>query len=270
VAGEAETGCPTVPKVACERASTRRAIALLAIGAALAPWLAALLLPSFAQPQMYHDFADQRTLWRIPHAANVMSNLGFVAVGSWGLVALVRGSMNFAAAPGARKAWLVMFVGVALTGFGSAYYHLAPSDPTLVWDRLSMALAFAGLVAGTLADRAPRLSGPALVALTATAIGSVVGWAVGGDLVPYLSMQASYVVAALLATALIDSPYTHGKWLIGAVALYAGAIVCERLDVPIDAAMDGWISGHTLKHLLAAAAAGLIGLMLVRRTVAVV
>jgi hypothetical protein len=233
----------------------------------LGPWIAALLLPSFAQPQSYHDFADQRTLWGIPHAANVVSNLGFVAVGSWGLVALVRRSMNFSG-PGARKAWLAMFVGVALTGFGSAYYHLAPSDPTLVWDRLPMALGFAGLVAGTLVDRAPRLGGPVLIALAATAIGSVVGWAVGGDLVPYLSMQASYVVAALLATALIASPYTHGKWLIGAVALYGVALLCERLDVPIDDALGGWISGHTLKHLLAAAAAAVIGLMLVRRTMA--
>lgn len=268
MAVEAEPRSPALQNVIDERASIRRVITLLALGAALAPWLAALLLPSLAQPQSYHDFADQRTLWRIPHAANVVSNLGFVAVGSWGLVALVRGSMNLAAGSGARKAWLVMFLGVALTGFGSAYYHLAPSDPTLVWDRLPIALAFAGLVAGTLADRAPRLSRPVLIALAATAIGSVVGWAICGDLVPYLSMQASYVVAALLATTLITSPYKHGKWLIGAVALYGAAIVCERLDVPIDAALGGWVSGHMLKHLLAAAAAGLIGLMLVRRTMA--
>lgn len=265
---DAERGSPALPNVIDERASTRRVIALLALGTALAPWLAALLLPSFAQPQSYHDFADQRTLWGIPHAANVMSNVAFVAVGAWGLAAFVRGSMNFAAGSGARKAWLVMFVGVALTGFGSAYYHLAPADSTLVWDRLPMALGFAGVVAGTLSDRAPRLGGPVLIAVTATALGSVAGWAVGGDLVPYLLMQASYVVAALLATALIGSPYTHGKWLIGAVALYAGAIVCEQLDVPIDAALGGWVSGHTLKHLLAAAAAWLIGLMLMRRTMA--
>lgn len=266
MAAEAEPGSRTLPNVTGERVSTRRAIALLALGAALGPWLATLLLPSFGQPQSYHDFADQRTLWGIPHAANVASNLAFVAVGSWGLVALVQRSMNFSAGPGARKAWLVMFVGVALTGFGSAYYHLAPSDPTLVWDRLPMALGFAGVVAGTLADRAPRLGGPVLMALAVTAIGSVVGWAVGGDLVPYLSMQVSYVVAALLATALIASPYSHGKWLIGAVALYGVALLCERLDVPIDDALGGSISGHTLKHLIAAAAAGLIGLMLVRRT----
>ncbi len=247
----------------------RRAIALLALGAALAPWLVALLAPPLAQPQSYHDFADQRTLWRIPHAANVLSNLAFVAVGSWGLAALVRGSMNFGVAPGARKAWFVMFLGITLTGIGSAYYHLAPCDSTLVWDRLPMALAFAGLVAGTLADRAPSLSGPVILALAATAIGSVVAWAVSGDLVPYLSMQAGYVVVVLLATALIGSPYTRAGQLFGAVALYAGAIVCERLDVPIDAALGGLVSGHTLKHLLAAAAAWLIGLMLTRRRVAI-
>lgn len=246
------------------RGAVRRAttVALLALVATIAPWLAAVLLPPLAQPQSYHDFADQRALWGIPHALNVVSNLAFVVVGGWGLRAIARGSTNFDAAGAARLAWLMMFCGVTLTGAGSAYYHLDPSDATLVWDRLPMALAFAGLVAGTLTDRAPRFGAPMLIALVSTALGSVVAWAISGDLVPYLAVQASYAATALLATALIRSPYTHAGWLIGALALYAGAIVCERLDRPIDVALGSAVSGHTLKHLLAAAAALMICRML--------
>src|SRR5262245_34834311 len=128
---------------------SRLAIDLIALATALAPWLLGAWLPPLAQPQAYHDFADQRTLWGIPHALDVLSNLGFIAVGLWGLVAAARGRFNFSLAPTARAAWLAMFVGLTLTGLGSAFYHLAPSDPTLVWDRLPMALAFSGLVAGT-------------------------------------------------------------------------------------------------------------------------
>ena len=242
-------------------------VALIALCAALAPWLVAALLPPLAQPQWYHDFADQRTLWHIPHGWNVLSNLAFVAVGLWGLRSCARGTMNFAPGSGAaRLAWFVMFAGVTLLGAGSAYYHLAPSDATLLWDRLPMALAFSGLVAGTLADRAPRWGGPMLVVLIVTAIGSVVGWATSGNLGPYLAMQASYVAAALLATALIRSPYTHADWLVGAIPLYAVAIGLERFDRPIDAALGSVISGHTLKHLLAAAAVLVIGCMLELRT----
>lgn len=242
------------------------AVALLALAATIVPWLAAALLPTLVQPQAYHDFADQRTLWGIPHALNVVSNLAFVLAGGWGLRAIARGSMNFDAAGAARRAWLIMFTGVTLTGAGSAYYHLEPTDATLVWDRLPMAIAFAGLVAGTLTDRAPQFAGLMLIALIATALGSVVAWAIGGDLVAYLAVQVTYAIVALLATVLIRSPYTHAGWLLGGLALYAGAVVCERLDRPIEAALGGAVSGHTLKHLLAAAAALVICRMLEART----
>ena len=36
----------------------------------------------------------------------------------------------------------VLFLGILLTGFGSAYYHLEPNDQTLFWDRLPMAISF--------------------------------------------------------------------------------------------------------------------------------
>jgi len=240
----------------------RLAIDLIALATALLPWLAGTWLPPLAQPQSYHDFADQSTLWGIPHALDVLSNFGFIAVGLWGLFAAARGRFNFSLAPTARSAWLAMFVGLTLTGLGSAFYHWAPSDPTLVWDRLPMALAFSGLVAGTLADRTQRAGWVLLVPLVATAVGSVIAWAISGNLVPYLAVQVTYVVAAIFATATLRSPYTHAGWLFGALGAYAGAFACERLDVAISNALGGVVSGHTLKHLLAAAAVLVLGRML--------
>ena len=71
-------------------------IALMALCAAAAPWLVASVLPPMAQPQSYHDFADQRTLWGIPHALNVLSNLPFVVVGLDGIAgAREPGSIRF-------------------------------------------------------------------------------------------------------------------------------------------------------------------------------
>src|SRR5439155_7301219 len=59
---------------------------LALIGLTVAAGGAALAAPRLAQPQWYHDFADQRCLLRIPHALNVLSNLPFVLVGILGVL----------------------------------------------------------------------------------------------------------------------------------------------------------------------------------------
>ena len=46
------------------------------------------------------------------------------------------------AAMSARRSWFVFFLGVALVFLGSGYYHYAPNDDSLVWDRLPMTVAF--------------------------------------------------------------------------------------------------------------------------------
>ena len=49
--------------------------------------------------------------------------------------------------------YLTLFEGVALTALGSGYYHLAPDNARLVWDRLPMTIGFMGLLAAVLAER---------------------------------------------------------------------------------------------------------------------
>ena len=46
----------------------------------------------------------------------------------------------------ARLVWGIFFASVAMVFAGSAYYHAAPDDDQLVWDRLPTTLAFTGLV----------------------------------------------------------------------------------------------------------------------------
>jgi hypothetical protein len=247
---------PSEP-LAADRARVALTLALLAL---LAPPLAALVLPSMPQPQAYHDFADQRTWLGVPHALNVLSNLPFLLVGAAGLALLARRTMS--TPPATRPPWTVLFVGVTATAFGSAWYHLDPNDATLVWDRLPMALGFAGLVAGTLIDRMPRWHLPVLAAFVIVGPASVLGWAASDNLVPYLVMQAGFIAVALAVTALVPSPYTHAGALYGAAALYAAAMICERLDRPIYALLGESVSGHTIKHLLAAAAIWVVYRML--------
>src|SRR5213078_1427388 len=94
------------------------------------------------QSTEYHRFADQRTLLGIPHALNVLSNVPFLLVGVAGLLYLTTPEARRAGGtvdePIIRVAYLCLFAGVGLTAFGSTYYHLDPTNKTLVWDRLPM------------------------------------------------------------------------------------------------------------------------------------
>ncbi len=255
-------------RAAVERSSTAR-IDLLALCALIAPWLAAWLLPAFAQPQSFHDYADQWIWLGLPHAADVLSNLPFLVVGALGLHYTLHGWRNKTGdAFGAqRNAWpyALLFLGVLLTAFGSAWYHAQPNDMTLVWDRLPMALGFAGLIAGTLVDRAPLRTLWWLPAFAAVGAGTVIHWHVTANLVPYLVMQAGFIAAALIATACIPSRFTHANRIYAAASLYVLALVFERLDHPVHVLLGGWISGHTLKHLVACAAILVVYFMLRNR-----
>ena len=47
--------------------------------------LGLLLVGPIAQPEHFHEFADRRTMFGVPNAADVLSNAGFAIVGLWGL-----------------------------------------------------------------------------------------------------------------------------------------------------------------------------------------
>src|SRR5262249_29426249 len=114
-------------------------------------------LPLLPQDLSYHAFADDRTMLGVPNFLNVASNLPFLVVGVLGLRLLLRLDAVRPDGPVLERAerWplLVLFVGVLLTAFGSAYYHLAPDNERLVWDRLPMTVAFMGFFASMIGER---------------------------------------------------------------------------------------------------------------------
>lgn len=225
------------------------AVGLIAAGVTFA-------LPPVAQDPAYHDFADRRRLWGVPNALDVLSNAPFVIVGVLGLRRVRRHPRG---AAWERAAFLVLFGGVALTGVGSAWYHLAPTTTTLFWDRLPMTLAFMPILALTLGERVSGRAGPWLLPLClAVGIGSVVHWRLGeaagaGDLRLYGLVQFFPMLAIPLALALFPRRWIRGADLLVAVGWYALSKVFEALDAPIFA-LGGIVSGHTLKHLAGAAA----------------
>ncbi len=143
---------------------------------AIAVGIAALLVPRTSQPLSYHHFADQRGWFGVPNFGDVASNLLFLLAGVWGLVFLFgRSGRGQFIDPQERWPYVFVFVGLVLTTFGSAYYHLAPDNARLVWDRLPMTIVFMPLVAALIAERINITLGLWLLpVLIATGVASVI------------------------------------------------------------------------------------------------
>lgn len=232
----------------------------LLAASALACIVAAIVTPPMAQPLSYHAFADCRTIWSIPNFFNVLSNLPFLVGGALGLAVIWRGGGAFID-PREQLPYLVFFLGGLLTALGSAYYHLAPDNPRLVWDRLPMTLGFAGLVAAAIAERADlRLGLKSLWPLLAVGAGTVIYWYAtermgAGNLIPYALYQGwSILVIVLLIAVFPARRYSHGGLLVWAAGWYGIAKVFETYDLGVFRLTGGLMSGHTIKHVLAACA----------------
>jgi hypothetical protein len=212
------------------------------------------------QPLSYHAFADCRAIWSVPNFFNVVSNLPFLAGGAVGLAQVLRAGGGFID-PRERLPYLVFFLGAFLTCFGSAYYHAAPDNQRLVWDRLPMTLGFAGLVSAAIAERVDLEIGlRSLWPLLALGVASVIYWyaserAGAGNVIPYAAYQAwSILVIVLLIAAFPAKRYSHAAGLAWAAVFYGAAKAFETFDLAVYRALGGTLSGHTIKHLFAAAA----------------
>lgn len=212
-----------------------------------------LLAPPIAQNPAYHHFADRRRLLGIPNLLNVVSNLPFAAVGALGL--LFAGRRKEAFTRGwERAAFATMFAGIGLTALGSTYYHLAPDNSTLFWDRVPMTIVFTSLFAIVIGDRIGLEAGRRLfLPLVAAGFASVLYWKWTGDLRFYGLVQYFPMLAIALMLLLFPRTHTGTAWLVGAMGWYALAKIFEALDARIYA-LGQVVSGHTLKHLAAGAA----------------
>jgi peptidoglycan/LPS O-acetylase OafA/YrhL len=221
-------------------------------------WPLAFVLVSFAdripQDPAFHAFAPSGSWWGIPHFWNVSSNLALVAAGGVGLVSVSRSPRRN---PNAASA--VFFVGLVLTGFGSAYYHLDPTDRTLIWDRLPMTIAFMALfiaVAGAcLESRSVQRLLPVALLVGAA---SVLWWAWSeahgvGDLRYYAVVQFLPLLLVPLLLAFRPPRDLRARWIWIMILLYGGAKLCEYLDTEIAALLPFGFTGHGVKHLLSGA-----------------
>ena len=238
---------------------TTRIVALAALSALIAA--AAFVLPPMVQPAGYHDFADHREWLGVPNFLNCASNIALLVVGLLGLrLTLERRSFVAFVRHAERIPCGIFFASLALTCFGSFWYHLAPDDPRLVWDRLPMALGFMAFLAMVIAERVGMRAG--LVSLTPLLLfgaGSVWYWqwsaARGAEnVLPYVVVQYYSALLVLALIALLPPRYSHGWLIVSAFAWYVAAKAAELFDHQIFA-FGQVVSGHTLKHLLAAVSA---------------
>ena len=199
-------------------------------------------LPPLLQSQAYHQFADQREILGIPNFWNVVLNLPFIAIGAGGLLKFHRDPTT-----------AVLFTGLFLTGFGSSYYHLDPNDGTLFWDRLPMTLCFAAILAAVVEERVDARAGAMLLRpMLAIGIFSLLLWRWTDDLKLYAWAQFFPFVSIIVILQLFPPRYTGSLFWAAAVALYGLAKVLELFDAPIYS-LGHVVSGHTLKHVIAAA-----------------
>ena len=238
------------------RRITRRETGLL-IGVCLG-LLAALFGPSVAQSEHYHAFADQRVLFAVPLAMDVLSNLPFAIAAVWGLLALYRSPAHTQSVGDKPQASLaaLFFGGLLITAICSGYYHLQPHNPSLVIDRLGMVIAFAGLLGVAVADRVSNRAGIATAAFVLAVGPLTVGiWADSGNLLPWVLLQGG---GMLLIAALAVCGCAKDAWnlrLLPVVIFYAAAKLCELGDHQVFEWTSEMISGHSLKHIVAAFAA---------------
>ena len=210
-------------------------------------------LPPLAQPLSYHQFADQRAIFGVPHSFDVLSNLAFLISGVTGLFFALRAGKTLDA--GTRWAFATLFVGLILTSAGSAYYHLAPDNQRLVFDRLPMIIAMSGCIGAVIADRFGGSTAWSLAAMIALGLWTVHHWNVGeqtghGDLRWYVLYQGLVMIVGALLLLFFPSRNGATPAFVIAVTGNVAAKLFELLDKPVFA-LGGIISGHTLKHLSA-------------------
>lgn len=217
--------------------------------------ISVLFFEPMAQDTSYHQFADVSTAFGIPNAWNVLSNIPFILIGMFGLIE-TRKLYRERSGESWFMACQVFFVGLILTGLGSAYYHLSPENVTLVWDRLPMTISFMAFFSFILSMHiSQRVGAIALWPLLVIGLASVLYWSYtegigAGDLRFYAVVQ--FLPMLLMPIILLMFPVSSYKkkyvWIL--IALYVVAKLMEYFDANIYQVLS--ISGHTIKHIIAA------------------
>lgn len=212
--------------------------------------LVAVVAPSVEQPAHYHAFADQRSLLGIPHAMDVFSNLPFLLLGLLGLTRLAQ-----VLDPHRRSLALLMCLGLLLTFAGSSVYHLAPNDHSLLYDRLGMLVLFSGILSLATADRlGPAAARGVLLAVALGGAASLWAWQASDNLLPWILLQAGGMLVLVSLSFCRAQSGGYGFRLGLCVAWYTLAKLFELTDDHLFHLSGELLSGHSIKHVLSAAA----------------
>ncbi len=240
----------------------------------LALLLIASLAPAWQVPASYHQFADQRGWGLLPHALDVLSNLCFAAWGIAGLAALQRWRQRHrrslrlpqrklvARARNERRVYAMarlFFWGLLATTAASAFYHWQPDDLGLAVDRAGMVLAFAGLLglgaALHIGTRAAAVLAVGVVLAGALGLGLALAT---GNTTPWTTLQLGGLLLVMAFGCLpsyhAGAPLLRVNWW-AVLAWYALAKLLETVDASVFALTGQWVSGHSLKHIVASFAA---------------
>jgi hypothetical protein len=223
------------------------------IGAVLGLAAVAAAGPHVPEPAQYQHFVDSRTWLGVPNAGDVLSNLAFLVAGVCGFVALRRAGASLSRMQRATAA--LFFGGLVLTAACSTWYHLAPDAARLVVDRSGMALAFAGLLGFAAAEKVSDRAAGALVAAMLLASPWALSEAAHGDVLAWAVLQFGGMALLVGMAAMRSRAGTPVVSWLAVIGIYALAKGCEIADAAIFEASHHFVSGHTLKHVLAALAA---------------
>lgn len=200
----------------------------------------------------YFKFADQRCILGIYNFSDVISNLAFTLVGFFGFYWIKKNenlSSEFAFLGNS------LATSMLLVSIGSAFFHYIPSVESLFWDRVPMVLGFISLIGLLVADRVNRKLGvKTFCILFILSVVTLALWRLNYlDLRPYLIIQFGSLLFVVLIIMLKARGSISNKAIWVTFAFYILAKLFESADRFIWN-LTGFISGHTLKHLFAAAA----------------
>ena len=217
--------------------------------------LVIMLVPPVPQDPGYHNFADQRNISGIPHFWNVVTNIPFLVLGITGFFKMQNQELT-GILPDFFRAYLAFFMGLVLIGLGSGYYHLDPSNSTLVGDRMAITVTFMSFFVLIFGESiSPRTASRLLLPLLFLGLASVVYWNITenlgtGDLRFYALVQFLPMLLIPLMLLFYGSCLSGRRWILAIILVYGAAKIAEIYDQQIYELIG--FSGHSLKHLIAA------------------
>ena len=214
-----------------------------------------MLVPPVSQDPVYHNFADQRYISGIPHFWNVVTNIPFLVLGITGFFKIQKQELT-GILPDLFRAYLTFFLGLVLTGLGSGFYHLDPSNSTLVGDRMAITISFMSFFVLIFGESiSTKTASRLLLPLLFLGLSSVVYWNITeklgtGDLRFYALVQFLPMLLIPLMLLFYGSSLSGRRWVLATLLVYGVAKITEMYDHQIYELIG--FSGHSLKHLIAA------------------